>query len=62
MFIEPVNDWCVSHGTLFSGHMMDRSSIKGAVSDNGDLLSVLSEMSQPGIDEIFTGVTLGIIE
>lgn len=62
VFIEPVNDWCVSHGTLFSGHMMDESSIKGAVSDNGDLLSVLSEMSQPGIDEIFTGVTPGIIE
>ncbi len=62
VFIEPVNQWCVEHGVVFSGHMMAESTVLGAVSDNGDLLSVLSSMSQPGIDEIFTGVTPKKIE
>ena len=57
VFISKVNDWCVSHDVVLTGHMMDESSIQGAVRDNGDLLSVLSEMSHPGIDEIFTFIS-----
>ncbi len=53
-YIGRISAWCKENGLLFTGHMMCDDSLPGNVGYSGDLLSVLSDMSYPGIDEIYS--------
>lgn len=61
-FIDKINNFCVSHGVVFTGHMLDESVVCGSVQRNGNLLDTLSGMSLPAIDEIYTYTTPDMIE
>lgn len=62
VFIGKIRDWCDRHNIFFTGHLMDELDARLAVKLNGDILSSLSSFSLPGMDEIFTKVTIGEAE
>ncbi len=57
-YLKKVNDWCVSHGILLTGHTMDESLICRGVRTTGNTISALRCFSLPGIDEISTKTSL----
>lgn len=61
-FVKKVNDWCVSHGVVFTGHTMSESVINSAVKTCGNTISTLREFSLPGIDEIYTKTSVAEAE
>ncbi|HPF55699.1 MAG TPA: hypothetical protein PLV03_04095, partial [Clostridiales bacterium] len=57
VYVGGMNNWCVAHGILLTGHLMWEDAPK-SVRFNGETLKMLSEFSLPGMDEIPTRVTL----
>lgn len=53
-YIKRLSDWCESHGVLLTGHLMSDDTPPLSTKQSGNLLSVLSAFSVPGIDEIET--------
>lgn len=54
VFIDRINQWCLDHKIVSTGHMMNESGVSSSLSSNGHALLALSGLSLPGIDEIFS--------
>ena len=53
-YLDRINNWCISHDILSTGHFMcDHNPIYG-VTHSGNAIKNLSSLSLPGIDEIYT--------
>lgn len=52
-FIDQIQDWCTAHHIVLTGHLMCETGTKAARNANGDILTVLSGMKLPGIDDIY---------
>ena len=53
-YLDKINNWCLSHGILSTGHFMcDHNPFYG-VTHSGNAIKNLSTLSLPGIDEIYT--------
>ncbi len=53
-YLKRLNDWCLSHGVLLTGHTMAESDVNRAVRTCGGTPAALRCFSLPGIDEILT--------
>ncbi len=55
-YIRRINDWCLAHGILLTGHLYDEFDIRHSVCASGDAIAALRGFSMPGMDEIFTRI------
>lgn len=53
-YIRKINDWCIKHNVVLTGHTMNEHFLDGAVNATGCTITALKEFSLPGIDEIAT--------
>ena len=49
-FAKPINDWCVSHGMIFTGHVLHEDSLMNQTVPNGSLMRFYEYMGYPGVD------------
>jgi len=49
-FFKVINDWCVEHGTVLSGHMLEEEYLTAHVFNYGSYYRSAKEMGYPGID------------
>ncbi len=49
-FFKVINDWCVEHGTVLSGHMLEEEYLSAHVCNYGSYYRCAKEMGYPGID------------
>jgi hypothetical protein len=49
-YFKQINDFCVEHGTLLSGHMLGEGGITSHTLFYGDLMACYREMGIPGVD------------
>ena len=49
-FAKPINDWCVSHNLIFTGHVLHEDSLMNQTVPNGSLMRFYEYMGQPGVD------------
>ncbi len=61
-FLKRINDWCVSHNIVLTGHTMEENNINNAVKTCGNTISALRCFSLPGMDEIFTKTSIDTAE
>ena len=52
-YIGRLNDWCVSHGVVLTGHTNDEHIIEQGIKSSGDTITALRSFSLPAVDEIF---------
>lgn len=57
-YLKKINDWCISHGIFLTGHTMNELNMCKAVKASGNTIKALRSFSLPGIDEIFTHVSI----
>ena len=49
-FARPINDWCVAHGLIFTGHVLHEDSLMNQTVPNGSLMRFYEYMGYPGVD------------
>lgn len=49
-FFKAINDWCVEHKTVLSGHMLEEEHLTAHVCNYGSYYRCAKEMGYPGID------------
>ena len=49
-YVKQISDWCVEHGTCFSGHYLAEESLRAHVLYYGSYLEVLRASGYPGVD------------
>ena len=55
-FVDKIRNWCEEHSIEMCGHMKADDEPCGATRYNGNLLTILSSFSIPGVDEIDTDI------
>ena len=60
-YVKKVAGWCKEHGIELTGHFLDDDSIYNSVTATGNLFACLKEMDTPGIDDINTDLSPGIL-
>lgn len=55
-FVDKIRNWCEEHSIYMCGHLMAENEPYGATFHNGNLLTMLSSFSVPGVDEIVTNL------
>lgn len=51
-FFKVMNDWCVSHGVLLSGHLVEEEDYIGHIFSYGSYYRSIREFGCPGIDRL----------
>ena len=54
-FAKPINDWCKSHGMIFTGHVLHEDSLMNQTSPHGSLMRFYEYMGYPGVDVLTEG-------
>ncbi len=49
-FAKPLNDWCESHGIIFTGHVLHEDSLMNQTVSHGSLMRFYEYMGYPGVD------------
>lgn len=49
-FAKPLNDWCDSHGIVFTGHVLHEDSLMNQTVPHGSLMRFYEYMGYPGVD------------
>ena len=49
-FAKPLNDWCDSHGIIFTGHVLHEDSLMNQTVPHGSLMRFYEYMGYPGVD------------
>ena len=57
-YLKRINDWCISHNIILTGHTMEESSMCRAIKTCGNMIKALRCFSLPGIDEIYTQTSI----
>jgi hypothetical protein len=57
-YLKRINDWCISHNIILTGHTMEESSICRGIKTCGNTIKALRCFSLPGIDEICTQTSI----
>lgn len=57
-FLDPIGAWCSEHGLLFTGHLVEESTLEAQTSMTGDIMRGYRNMHLPGIDVLFDGTEL----
>lgn len=53
-YFRQINDWCLKHHIVFSGHALLEESMVYHVAYYGDLMKALREMQYPGVDMLMS--------
>jgi len=61
-FIDRVQAWCSAHGVVLTGHLMDETSTRAARLANGEVLTALSGMKLPAMDDIWCNTDMNAFE
>ncbi|MBR7121107.1 MAG: hypothetical protein IKC94_02565 [Lentisphaeria bacterium] len=61
-YIDRIQSWCTNHGIVLTGHLMNEYSTVGSRLCNGDILTVLSGMKLPGMDDILCDTNIDAFE
>ena len=57
-YIGKINDWCVSHNIVLTGHTNDEHIIEKGVKSSGGTITALREFSMPAVDDIFNNTSV----
>ncbi|MBQ6021406.1 MAG: hypothetical protein IJL25_00605 [Clostridia bacterium] len=49
-FAAPINEWCISHGMVLTGHVLHEDSLMNQTVPNGSLMRYYEHMGVPGVD------------
>ena len=49
-FAAPINEWCVAHGLVLTGHVLHEDSLMNQTVPNGSLMRYYEHMGVPGVD------------
>ena len=54
-FIKPINDWCIEHNMILTGHLLHENSLVNQTAPNGSLMRGYEYMGYPGVDYLGAG-------
>lgn len=49
-FAEPINEWCINHNLIFTGHILHEDSLTNQSVPNGSVMRFYEHMGYPGVD------------
>lgn len=49
-FLEPIHEWCVAHGILSTGHLVEESTLESQTSYDGEVMRGYRALELPGMD------------
>lgn len=49
-FAEPINEWCMNHNLIFTGHILHEDSLTNQSVPNGSVMRFYEHMGYPGVD------------
>ena len=60
-YIGTLAKWCENHGIELTGHLLADTAVESGTRDSGHSISVLEKIHIPGIDDIITRISHGVL-